>query len=265
MVSPAVSLPPSNVSIPAPHPTSAAQNGRRDARVNVGQLERVVSVMLGSLFIGSGLRRMSLTGLGIAGLGAALIQRGATGQCPLYKALNVTPVDPDAQPRKMLTHPLHQTIRVEQTISVEKPVDEVYRFWRALENLPRFMSHLESVKEVDTARSHWVAKGPRDAKVEWNADIVAEEENRRLAWKSVEGADVPNAGQVLFEPAPGGSGTVVKVVLAYDPPAGVLGALYAKLFGQEPTQQIKEDLRHFKQILEAGESPTTEGQPQGSC
>jgi uncharacterized membrane protein len=164
----------------------------------------------------------------------------------------------------VLSNPLNQTLRVERSITVQKPVAEVYSYWRNFENLPRFMDHLESVTVVDERRSIWKAKAPRGRTVEWNADIVEEEIHRKIAWKSVEGADVPNAGQVLFEDAPGG-GTTVKVVMAYTPPAGVLGALVAKLFGEDPNGTVKEDLRRFKQIMEAGEKASTEGQPQGEC
>lgn len=259
MVSPATSLPLSNVDIPEPEQVRGGCCG-----TNVGEIERVVSILGGSMMVVGGVRRLSLPGLLMAGLGGALIHRGSTGQCGLYKALGVTTVAEQAGVRHVLSNPLNQRIRVERSVTVGKPVAEVYAFWRSLENLPRFMDHLESVTVVDTHRSTWRAKAPRGRTVEWNADIVEEEINRKIAWKSVEGADIPNAGQVLFEEAPGG-GTTVHVVLAYDPPAGIFGALVAKLFGEEPTSTVKEDLRRFKQIMEAGEAPTVEGQPRGTC
>lgn len=143
-------------------------------------------------------------------------------------------------------------IRVVRTITVNRPPDEVYRFWRDLENLPRFMAHLDSVHVVD-GRSHWRAKGPAGAIVEWDATIVDDRPNERLAWRSVEGADVPNAGTVELSAAPGGKGTVVRVDLRYDPPGRRIGALLAKAFGEEPSQQIAGDLRRFKQVIETGE------------
>ena len=166
---------------------------------------------------------------------------------------------------KTFTHPLHQHIRVEKSVTINKPIDQVYSFWRNLENLPRFMNHLESVKVVDEKRSHWKAKGPGSESVEWDATIVEEEANRKIAWKSSEDSSVPNSGQVLFREGPAGRGTEVKVLLAYDPPAGVFGALYAKFFGEEPGMQVEDDLRRAKQLLEAQEIPTTEGQPRGTC
>jgi len=125
------------------------------------------------------------------------------------------------------------------------------------------MDHLKSVTVNDNVHSHWVANAPAGTSVEWDAVIINERENKLIAWRSVEDADIGNAGSVHFTPAPGGRGTEVKVVLEYDPPAGKAGAIIARLFGEEPDQQVREDLRHFKEIMEAGEIPTTEGQPSG--
>jgi uncharacterized membrane protein len=112
-------------------------------------------------------------------------------------------------------------------------------------------------------RSHWVAKAPAGTTVEWDAEVYNEKENEMIAWRSLEGSQVDNAGSVHFTPAPGGRGTQVRVVLKYDPPAGVIGAAVARLFGESPAQQIDEDLRRFKQLMEAGEVATTTGQPSG--
>jgi len=144
-------------------------------------------------------------------------------------------------------------VRVRKSISVDRPVEEVYRFWRNVENLPRFMRHLESVQETGERRSHWRAKGPSGTSVEWDAQLTEDRENERIAWRSLPGADVSNAGIVRFRPAPGGRGTEVHVDLRYDPPAGPLGTAVAKLFGEEPAQQVADDLRRFKQVLETGE------------
>ena len=143
-------------------------------------------------------------------------------------------------------------IHVLSAITVNRPRDEVYRFWRDIENLPKFMEHLESVR-VHDGRSTWRAKGPAGTTVEWDAEIVADQPNENLAWRSCQGADVPNQGSVRFLDAPGGRGTEVRVELRYDPPTGALGATVAKLFGAEPGQEIAGDLRRFKQVLETGE------------
>ena len=146
-----------------------------------------------------------------------------------------------------------QGIRVRKSVTVNRPADEVYAFWRNLENLPRFMKNLESVQMTGGRRSHWKAKAPAGTTVEWDAETTEDRPNELIAWRSVEGADVPNAGVVRFVAAPGGRGTEIHVDLRYDPPAGKLGALFAKLFGDEPGQQVDGDLRRFKQVLEVGE------------
>jgi uncharacterized membrane protein len=129
----------------------------------------------------------------------------------------------------------------------------VYRYWRDLEHLPTFMAHLESVTMQDSGRSKWIAKGPMGIHIEWQAEIVADQPNENIAWRSCEGSDVPNQGSVRFLDAPGGRGTEVRVELRYDPPTGALGAAVAKLFGAEPGQEIAGDLRRFKQVIETGE------------
>jgi uncharacterized membrane protein len=136
---------------------------------------------------------------------------------------------------------------------VNRPPDEVYRFWRDFRNFPRFMQHLESVEELGEGRSHWVAKGPAGSSVEWDAMIVADEPGRVITWRSLENSDVDNAGAVRFEPAPGDRGTIIKVNIQYNPPGGALGATVAKLFGEEPNQQLEDDMRRFKQVMEVGE------------
>lgn len=145
-----------------------------------------------------------------------------------------------------------RAIRV-HTITVNNSPDEVYRFWRDFENLPRFMSHLESVRITGERRSHWVAKAPAGTTVEWDAEITKDVPGQMIAWRSVEGADVENSGVVRFDSAPGGRGTEVRVELIYNPPGGLLGAGVAKLFGEEPGTQIKGDLYRFKQVMETGE------------
>lgn len=144
------------------------------------------------------------------------------------------------------------SIRVRQAITVQCSPAEAYDFWHAFENLPRFMAHLESVR-VEGTRSHWVAKAPAGMSVEWDAEIIEDVPNERIAWRSMAGSEIPNAGFVRFVAAPGNRGTEIHVELRYDPPGGRVGALFAKLFGEEPTQQIKSDLRRFKQVIEVGE------------
>jgi uncharacterized membrane protein len=144
-------------------------------------------------------------------------------------------------------------VRTKRSVTVRRPVEEVYGFWRDFENLPRFMRHLESVAVTGEGRSHWKALAPAGQTVEWDAETTADEPNERIAWRSLPGAAVYNAGEVRFQPAPGGRGTELRVTLEYDPPFGKLGSKVAMLFREEPGQQVADDLRHFKQVMETGE------------
>ena len=156
-----------------------------------------------------------------------------------------------------------RTVRVTKTITINRRPEELYRFWRDLQNLPRFMTQVESVQVTDEKRSHWLAKGPGGKSVEWDAEIIEDRPNELIAWRSLEGANVENSGSARFEPAPRGRGTVVRVEVQYNPPGGVIAATVAKFFGQAPEQQVQEDLRRFKQLIETGEIITTKGQPAG--
>lgn len=158
---------------------------------------------------------------------------------------------------------LSSATAVRKVITINKPAAEVFAFWRDLTNLPRFMTHLESVEVFDEKRSRWVAKGPAGRHVEWEAEIVEEQPGELIVWRSLPGSDVHTVGAVSFEPATGNRGTVVRVDLRYDPPAGKLGATIAKLFGEAPETQIPTDLYRVKNLLETGEIARTEGQPAG--
>lgn len=147
--------------------------------------------------------------------------------------------------------------------TISRSPEEVYRFWRRLENLPRFIEHLASVQEQEGGRSHWRACGPGGVVVEWDAEIVDDRPNEMIAWRSLPGADVSNGGTVWFQPAPGGRGTEVRVQLEYEPPTGMLGANLARLIGQEPGQMIADSLRSLKQVLETGEVVQSDGSLAG--
>jgi len=227
-------------------------------RTNVSSPERWVSLAAGGALavFGFGRGPTVLSSL----LGAGLIYRGATGNCMLYQALGVSTSD-STKPLTAIAGG-HGT-RVDHTITVSKFADEVYRFWRDFENLPRFMTHLIDVDTTTDGKSHWIARGPLGITMEWDAEIVTDTPNRAIAWRSLDGADVDTAGSVHFTELPHGRGTEVRVSLKYDPPGGKVGTALAKLIGQSPEAQIKADMRRFKQILEAGEIPTTSGQPHG--
>jgi uncharacterized membrane protein len=149
-------------------------------------------------------------------------------------------------------------------ITINATADDLYARWKNFEQLPTFMYHLESVTATGDGRSHWVAKGPGGTSVEWDAEVTEDEPGRRIAWRSLEGASVDNSGSIRFQPAPKGQGTEVYVEIDYSPPGGALGSAVAKLFGEEPNQQISDDLRRFKQIVETGEIARSDAAPMGS-
>ena len=232
--------------------------------VNVGQVERWASSIGGGALAAYGLTRGSLGGIALALVGAALVHRGVTGHCNLYEAIGYgTAGSAELRNMENVSVPGERGMKVEKSVTINRSPEELYAFWRNFENLPRIMNHLESVQVLGGNRSHWVAKAPAGTSVEWDAELYNEKENELIAWRSLEGSDVDNAGSVHFEKTPGGSGTVVRVVLKYDPPGGALGAAVARLFGENPEQQIDEDLRRFKQLMETGEVATTEGQSSG--
>jgi uncharacterized membrane protein len=150
--------------------------------------------------------------------------------------------------------------RIHESFTIMQSPDELYRFWRNLSNLPRFMRNVRSVEERDGNRSHWVVGGPGDRTYEWDAEIVRDEPGQVISWRTVEDADVQHSGVVTFRPATGDRGTVVEVDIAYDPPGGAAGAALARLFGTRPKEDVREDLRRFKQLVETGEIPTIRGQ-----
>lgn len=224
--------------------------------INVGQKERWASLAIGSALLFFGLKQRSKPlGIGLTVAAGEMLYRGSTGHCPVYTALDVTTADAGDVG--------NVGIRVEKSITINKSAAELYQFWRNLENLPQFMEHLVSVQRLDNVRSHWVAKAPMGKQVSWNAEIINDVENRLIAWKSLPNADVDNVGSVNFEELSGGRGTVVRVLLEYSPPAGVLGATVAKLFHEDPAHQVEEDLRRLKRKIETGEIATTKGQPRG--
>ncbi|HVM14643.1 MAG TPA: SRPBCC family protein, partial [Egibacteraceae bacterium] len=158
-----------------------------------------------------------------------------------------------------------EPVRARRAMTVRRPPEEVYRYWRDFSNLPTFMAHLQAVEVHDGgSRSHWVARAPAGTTVEWDAEITEDVPGEVIAWRSVEGADVPNRGSVRFASAPADQGTEVHVELHYDPPGGAVGAAVAKLFGEAPDVQLADDLRRCKQVLETGEVVRSDGSPDGS-
>jgi uncharacterized membrane protein len=234
----------------------------RKHAVNITQAERIASAIGGGLLAAVGLKKRPPAGIALAVLGGDLLRRGITGHCYAYEALGIRTAD-KGQGAATTSVPYELGVRVDKSITIARPPQEVYTFWHDLNNLARFMTNVESVTDLGGGKSHWVVKGPAGRKVEWDAVINNEEEGRMIAWRTLEGSPVQHAGSVWFKEAPAGRGTEVKVELQYNPPAGMLGAAIAFLWCKEPGQQISEDLHRLKQIMEAGEIPTTQGQPRG--
>ena len=225
--------------------------------VNVGQNERWASLVGGGLLTLYGITRGSLSGLALAFVGGSLVYRGATGHCNMYASLGLNTAEGE---QRQIGVPAQHGSKIETSITINQPRDTVFRFWRSLENLPRFMNHLVSVTALDHKRSHWVARGPMGKTVEWDAEIHNERDGELIAWQSLGGGDVNTAGSVHFEPAAGGTGTVIHVSMKFDPPAGKAGLTIASLLGEDLESSVDEDLRRLKEILETGQASGAHGQ-----
>jgi uncharacterized membrane protein len=210
-----------------------SRNGRSVAMARWG------AIVSGSALAIYGLTRRSKTGVAAAAAGGLLAYGGA----------------------RMSSEP--KSIHAESSFTVNVPPEEAYRFWLNLENLPRFMSHLESVQDLGNGKSEWIARGPLQMRVKWTAQVVDQRDGQWIVWRSEPNSILPNSGSVQFRRAPGNRGTEVTVAMQYMPPAGPVGKSFAMLFGKDPSQTIYEDLRHFKQLMETGEIATTVGQPHG--
>ncbi len=225
-------------------------------KVNVGKTERAVSIAAGSTIMLLGAKKGGWLGWTIAFLGGTLAYRGTSGHCDLNSLVgrNSNKADVGGEHEKSKEIPGHGGILVHRSVTINKPADELYAFWRKLKNLPQFMNHLETVEQTDETHSHWVAKAPAGTKVSWDAEIIRDNPSELIAWRSTEGSTIPNSGSVRFVSTE--RGTEVKVNLEYQPPLGVIGAAFAKLFGEEPQQQVNEDMLRFKQLMETGEIAT---------
>src|SRR5947209_8235840 len=213
-------------------------------QVNVGQSERAVSVAAGSILALLGVSRRSIPGLLIAGVGAAMVQRGVSGHCSLYSKLGLDTTQEDGGRQGDDRHDVVKNgIHVEQAFLVNRSPEDLYSFWRNFSNLPSIMKHLKSVT-VEGQRSHWVAEAPSIAggTVEWDAEITRDEPNSAIGWRSLPGSQVQSQGEVRFSKALGDRGTEVHVYMDYRPPAGKLGHYIATLFGDSPRRQMREDI-----------------------
>ena len=217
-----------------------------DPSPTVADAESWLALGVGGLLLLVGASRRSPAGACLALSSAPLLYRGMTGHWPAF--LNGVQSD---DTRAALSG--ERGVHVRESIRLECPIGGVYRYWRRLGNLPQFMAHLDRVTETSDSQSHWVARGPAGLAVAWDAEIINDVENKVIGWRSLAGSDVVTAGSVNFDAARDGRLTQVSVHLQYAPPAGKAGAFLASLLGREPSQTIREDLRRFKQLLEAGE------------
>ena len=216
------------------------------ANVNVHEVERAGSVLLGGGLTFLGLKQGSLSGWLLAAIGGSLVYRGVTGRCMVYESLGINTAQGHGP---ATTIPAQHGVHVEHSVIVQREAEELYDAWRHFKGLPDFMSHLESVEELDERRSRWIAKGPLGTKISWEAEILNERPGELIAWRSVDGSVIDTAGSVRFEPS-GAAATQITVNLKYNPPAGKTGAKLSQLLGTDPDQQIVEDLQRFKRIME---------------
>lgn len=212
------------------------------SNMNVGTTERIVSVLSGAALAAIGLRDIKHpAGIGMLLAGGLLLARGASGYCMVNNAIG-----------RNTAHRQGSPVEVKTTVNVNKPVSEVYSFWRKLENLPRFMRHLDRVEELDATRSRWTAKGPAGiGSVSWEAEIEEDHHNEFISWRSLPGSTVDNAGQIRFAETP--TGTEIRVQMSYRLPAGDVGGAAARLFSPMAEKMMRDDIRDFKKVMERGE------------
>lgn len=234
-----------------------------ETNVNISQNERWLQLAGGAALLALGATRGGVMRWVLTAIGGTLLYQSITGHSPIYQMAGMNTALKTGTRNAAV--PQQQGIHVTRSITINRPVDELYAYWRNFENLPRIMHHVESVRVLDDRRSHWKVKAPAGMSVEWDAEIVNEERNKVIGWRSLPDAQIPNAGSVRFTESYDGRGTQLTVQLEYVPPAGEIGAAIARLFGKEPSLQIDEDLRRFKQLMEAGEVASTSGQSMGAA
>jgi uncharacterized membrane protein len=231
------------------------------SNINIGKNERYLSLVGAFALLAIALKRRDLVSLALVLMSSKLFYRGITGHSYVNEWLGRNPAVETNPARVSVPH--QQGIHVVQSVTIRRSPEELYQFWRNLENLPRFMEHVESVEVYGNGRSHWRVKAPLGMNVEWDAEIITDLPNEVIGWRSLEDSQIANAGSVRFAPAYGNNGTEMRVTLEYAPPAGKLGHVVATLLGENPQQQVRTDLLRLKQLMEVGQIASTEGQPSG--
>ena len=215
--------------------------------VNVGDVERLISILSGIAVLVYGIKRRSgfFTPI-LTFLGGALIRRGWTGRCPAYKE----PGNDDTASNRQSSVPDQESFHIEKSVQIARSSSEIFEFWRNVENLPSFMIHLQSVTKVGDSISHWVVEGPAGHTIEWDVEIINEHPGEMIAWQTLPGADLQSAGTVRFQPFNNAQTTEVTVILQFGPATKDLGAAMVRLFGESPGKQLEEDLLRLKALLE---------------
>jgi uncharacterized membrane protein len=213
--------------------------------INAQNIERAISAAAGTVLVGAGFHRGGLLGLALGGIGAGFIAQAVRGRPSLARSV------------------LPERMRIEKAITIAASPSDLYAFWRDFENVPRFMTHVSSVRILDSQRSEWTAIGPRDTRIRWRGEIMEDRPNELISWRSVDRSPIDQRGTVRFIPTPHDGETEVHLTLEYAPPAGTIGIVVGKLLVGLSAQKMQEDLRHLKQLYETGSIPTTEGQPHG--
>jgi len=228
---------------------------KRPDQINVGREERWISMISGGVLVAYGLTRGSWSGMALAAAGGTLAFRGVTGHCPMYAAINANTAAGDSRESN--------GVHVEQAITIDRPAEDLYTFWRDFGNHALISDYLASITVTGETTSHWVAKGPANKPLEWDAEVINDVPNELIAWKTLPGADIAHAGTVRFKPGPVGRGTEVHITMQYYPPAGTLVAGVALRFHREPSIQTADMLKRLKRLMETGEIVKVDGQPHG--
>ncbi|MGE0471648.1 MAG: SRPBCC family protein [Nitrospira sp.] len=243
---------------------SEERAGCDEYRTNIGDGQRVLSGLVGMGCLVAAWSRRRWSGAALTMVGLGFLHRAISGYCPAFGTMGIDmsghnqerPGDTNRLGRRKVH--TDRASRIRQSIQINRPPHEMYRYWRSLENLPRIMNHLDSVQVINDRLSHWTVNTlPGSPKLEWDAEIINDVENQRIGWRSLKGADVDHAGSVEFKPIADGNRTALTVTLQYDPPGGKVGTAIVKWFGEDPEIQLAEDLQRFKEQMEMGVSSSS--------
>jgi len=213
--------------------------------ITAPNIERTISAMAGSILIGAGIRRGGLLGLAFGSLGVTFLAQAVRGRPSFAKKVKPEPIE------------------IKKAITIAATPADLYQFWHDFENLPRFMTHVSSVRVLDQQRTEWTAVGPRDTRIRWRSEITEDRPGELISWRSIDRSPISQRGTVRFAPAPQDGETEVHLTLEYAPPEGTIGIVVGKLLVGLTEHKLQEDLRRLKQLYETSSIPSTEGQPHG--